>query len=151
MAGGWTGDPDRVAYLPQNPMALLHRATVAAEVAWTVRGDARGNDATLLIDELGLSHLAARDPRDLSTGERQRAAIAAVLAGAPRIALLDEPTRGMDDAARNALCRAVERMRADQSSVVIATHDRNLVAALADRIIAVGAGSARELAPVAVA
>ena len=143
--------PGRVAYLPQNPMALLHRATVAAEVAWTVRGDARGNDARLLIDELGLSHLAARDPRDLSTGERQRAAIAAVLAGAPRIALLDEPTRGMDDAARNALCRAVERMRADQSSVVIATHDRNLVAALADRIIAVGAGSARELAPVAVA
>ncbi len=141
----------RVAFLPQNPMALLHRATVAAEVAWTVRGDAPGNDATLLIDELGLTHLAARDPRDLSTGERQRAAIAAVLAGAPRIALLDEPTRGMDDAARNALCRAVARMRAAGSSVVIATHDRNLVAALADRIIAVGAGGARELAPVAVA
>jgi energy-coupling factor transporter ATP-binding protein EcfA2 len=141
----------RVAFLPQNPMALLHRPSVAAEVAWTVRGDAPSNDATLLIDELGLTHLAARDPRDLSTGERQRAAIAAVLAGAPRIALLDEPTRGMDDAARSALCRAVERMCTSGSSVVIATHDKNLVAALADRIIAVGAGSARELEPVAVA
>ncbi|MGA8633442.1 MAG: ATP-binding cassette domain-containing protein [Candidatus Dormiibacterota bacterium] len=143
--------PGRVAFLPQNPMALLHRATVAAEVAWTVRGDAPGNDPTLLIDELGLTHLTGRDPRDLSTGERQRAAIAAVLAGAPRIALLDEPTRGMDDAARGALCRAVARMRESGSSVVIATHDKNLVAAFADRIIAVGAGSARELAPVAVA
>ena len=151
IAGRVDRAPGRVAFLPQNPMALLHRATVAAEVAWTVRADASSNDATLLIDELGLTHLTARDPRDLSTGERQRAAIAAVLAGAPRIALLDEPTRGMDDAARNALCRAVARMRDAGGSIVIATHDKNLVAALADRTIAVGAGSARELAPVAVA
>lgn len=151
IAGRVDRAPGRVAFLPQNPMALLYRATVAAEVAWTVRGDAPSNDATLLIDELGLAHLTARDPRDLSTGERQRAAIAAVLAGAPRIALLDEPTRGMDDAARNALYRAVGRMRAAGGSIVIATHDKNLVAALADRTIAVGAGSARELAPAAVA
>ncbi len=141
----------RIAFLPQNPMALLHRATVAAEVAWTVRGDPPSADAAMLLGELGLTSLAARDPRDLSTGERQRAAIAAVLAGAPRIALLDEPTRGMDDAARDALVNAIRRMRAAGSSIVIATHDRNLVAALADRTIAVGAGSARELAPVAVA
>jgi energy-coupling factor transport system ATP-binding protein len=132
-------------------MALLHRATVAAEVAWTVRGDPPSADAAMLLGELGLTSLAARDPRDHSTGERQRAAIAAVLAGAPRIALLDEPTRGMDDAARDALVNAIRRMRAAGSSIVIATHDRNLVAALADRTIAVGAGSARELAPVAVA
>jgi ABC-type ATPase involved in cell division len=57
----------------------------------------------------------------------------------------------MDDDARDALCRAIRRLRADGSSIVIATHDKNLVAALADRTIAVGAGSARELAPVAVA
>jgi energy-coupling factor transport system ATP-binding protein len=151
IAGRVDRAPGRVAFLPQNPMALLHRATVAAEVAWTVRGDAPSNDATLLIDELGLTQLTARDPRDLSTGERQRAAIAAVLAGAPRIALLDEPTRGMDGAARNALCRAVARMRDAGGSIVIATHDKNLVAALADRTIAVGTGSAREVAPVAVA
>jgi energy-coupling factor transport system ATP-binding protein len=105
----------------------------------------------MLIAELGLAHLAARDPRDLSTGERQRAAIAAVLAGEPTIAVLDEPTRGMDDAARDALCRAVLRMRAAGTSIVIATHDKHLVAALADRTIAVGAGAARALASVAVA
>jgi energy-coupling factor transport system ATP-binding protein len=144
-------EPGRVAFLPQNPMALLHRATVAAEVAWTLRGDAPSGDALRLIGELGLADLAERDPRDLSTGERQRAAIAAVLAGAPSIALLDEPTRGMDDAARDALCRAVQRMRTAGSSIVIATHDKNLVAMLADRTIAVGAGAARELMPVAVA
>jgi energy-coupling factor transport system ATP-binding protein len=151
LAGTVQREPGRVAFLPQNPMALLHRATVAAEVAWTVRGDPQSGDAVTLIAEMGLENLATRDPRDLSTGERQRAAIAAVLAGRPRIVLLDEPTRGMDLAAREALCRAVLRMRAAGSSIVIATHDKNLVAALADRTIAVNAGVAREIVPVAVA
>ena len=150
-----SGDVDRatgrVAFLPQNPMALLHRATVSAEVAWTVRGDPPSRDAEALIAELGLAGLAERDPRDLSTGERQRAAIAAVLAGQPRVALLDEPTRGMDESARDALCRAVLRLRASGCSIVIATHDKNLVSALADRTIALGGGVARELVPVAVA
>ncbi|MGD0195116.1 MAG: ATP-binding cassette domain-containing protein [Candidatus Dormibacteria bacterium] len=143
--------PGRVAYLPQNPMALLHRPTVASEVAWTVRGEAQSVEAAELIAALGLTHLADRDPRDLSTGERQRAAIAAVLAGSPQIALLDEPTRGMDDAAREALCSVILRMRDSGCSIVLATHDRNLAAAVADRTIAVGSQSARELSPVAVA
>ncbi len=151
LSGHVDRSPGRVAYLPQNPMALLHRATVSAEVAWTVRGDPPSRDAAALIDELGLAALAARDPRDLSSGERQRAAIAAVLAGQPRIALLDEPTRGMDETARAALCRAVQRLRASGCSIVIATHDKNLVSALADRTIAVRGGMASELIPVAVA
>ena len=57
----------------------------------------------------------------------------------------------MDDAARESLCRAIGRLRAAGSSVVIATHDKNLAAALADRTLAVGAGLVRELTPVAVA
>jgi energy-coupling factor transporter ATP-binding protein EcfA2 len=151
IAGSSERAPGRVAFLPQNPMALLHRPTIAAEIAWTVRGDRSGHDSSSLIAELGLAHLEERDPRDLSSGQRQRAAIAAVLAGAPDVALLDEPTRGMDDAARDALCAVVTKMRAAGCAVVLATHDRHLVAALADRTVAVGAGSARELTPVAVA
>ena len=151
LSGRVDRESGRVAFLPQNPMALLHRATVASEVKWTVRGDPPNGDTDQLLNELGLAALADRDPRDLSTGERQRAAIAAVLAGEPRIALLDEPTRGMDGRAREALCRAVQRLRASGSSLVIATHDRNLAAAVADRTIAVGTGVARELIPVAVA
>ena len=143
--------PGRVALLPQNPMALLHRPTVAAEVAWTLRAGSGGRDPGNILGELGVAHLADRDPRDLSSGERQRAAIAAVLAGAPDIALLDEPTRGMDEAAREALCRVVMTMRAAGSAIVVATHDRQLVSALADRTVAVGAGTARELITVAVA
>jgi energy-coupling factor transport system ATP-binding protein len=143
--------PGRVAFLPQNPMALLHRASVAAEIAWTVRRDGSALDASVLMADLGLVHLAERDPRDLSSGERQRAAIAAVLAGSPQIALLDEPTRGMDDAARDSLCRVVLRMRSAGCAIVLATHDMNLARSVADRIVSVGAGVARELVVAGVA
>lgn len=143
--------PGRVAFLPQNPMALLHRASVAAEIAWTVRREAADVDAADLMADLGLAHLAERDPRDLSSGERQRAAIAAVLAGSPQIALLDEPTRGMDDGARDSLRRVVLRMRTAGCAIVLATHDINLARSLADRIVSVGAGVVRELVVAGVA
>jgi energy-coupling factor transport system ATP-binding protein len=151
IAGSTERSPGRIAFLPQNPMALLHRPSVGAEIAWTVRGDRSGHDPSSLIAELGLARLVERDPRDLSSGQRQRAAIAAVLAGAPDVALLDEPTRGMDDAAREALCSVITRMRDAGCAIVLATHDKYLVAALANRTVAVGTGSARELIPVAVA
>jgi energy-coupling factor transport system ATP-binding protein len=151
LAGTVERTPGRVAFLPQNPMALLHRASVAAEIAWTVRRDASAHNASDLIADLGLAHLAERDPRDLSSGERQRAAIAAVLAGSPQIALLDEPTRGMDDGARDSLCRVVLRMRAAGCAIVLATHDINLARSVADRIVSVGAGVARELVVAGVA
>jgi energy-coupling factor transport system ATP-binding protein len=151
MAGSVERTAGRVAFLPQNPMSLLHRPSVAAEVAWTVRRDRSAKDAGMMLSELGLAHLADRDPRDLSSGERQRAAIAAVLAGDPGIALLDEPTRGMDDAARDALCRVAGKMRDAGCSIVVATHDKRLVAALADRTVVVGAGTALERIPEAVA
>ncbi|MDQ6845961.1 MAG: ATP-binding cassette domain-containing protein, partial [Candidatus Dormibacteraeota bacterium] len=83
----------RVAYLPQNPAALLHRETVAAEIAWTMRGEPRADadDAAqrALLRTLSVDAIAARDPRDLSSGQRQRAAVAAILAGSPAVALLD--------------------------------------------------------------
>ncbi|MBV8300938.1 MAG: ATP-binding cassette domain-containing protein, partial [Candidatus Dormibacteraeota bacterium] len=129
LAGSVERAPGRVAYLPQNPLALLHRATVADEVSWTMRRDR--TPPSDLLDALGIAHLAHRYPRDLSTGEQQRAALAAVLAGTPRIALLDEPTRGMDEAARDALVTVVRSMCERGCSVVLATHDEDLAAALA--------------------
>ena len=144
--------PGRVAYLPQDPGALLHRPTVLAEVAWTLdhaEADGRGESveavARACLAEFGLEGLADRDPRDLSAGERQRAALAVILAGEPRIALLDEPTRGMDELARQALARALRRLQDDGCSIVIATHDERLVAQVADRIVAIEDGRLREL------
>lgn len=145
-AGEIERSPGRIAYLPQNPTALLHLPTVRAEVAMTLD---RAHDRELpegILDELGLLSVAGRYPRDLSSGERQRAALAAVLAGRPAIVLLDEPTRGMDGAARNALLRVVSRLRDAGAAVVIATHDVELRGAVADRVLHVFGGRVVEKA-----
>ena len=137
--------PGRVAYVPQDPAALLHRASLAAEVAHTLRRTGSAEPAGRALDELGLGPLAARDPRDLSGGERQRGAIAAALAGSPDLALLDEPTRGMDHAARDATAARIGRLRGQGAAVVLATHDSLLAAAVGDRIVEVRDGRLAEL------
>jgi len=139
--------PGHVAYLPQNPSALLHRPTVRDEVELTLSRARDGETADEVLEALGLESVAERYPRDLSTGQRQRAALAAVLAGRPVLALLDEPTRGMDAAARTTLAAVVHRMARAGGSVVVATHDSDLAAEVADRVVLVEAGSVRDLGP----
>ncbi len=85
------------AYVPQNPTSLFFAETLRDELAFTQKhhpGTKGGVRETL--EALGLEHAADRNPRDLSGGERERAALATVLVGRPRVLLLDEPTRGMD-------------------------------------------------------
>ncbi|MFY9615614.1 MAG: ATP-binding cassette domain-containing protein [Candidatus Dormiibacterota bacterium] len=146
------GERGRVSYLPQDPTALLHHPTVRAELDFTLlRAGFRGAEARArgdaILGALGLSALASRYPRDLSGGERQRAAIAAILAGSPKLALLDEPTRGMDGSAREALAALVRQLRTAGSSVVLATHDSELAADLADRVIRLDRGRAVDGGP----
>jgi energy-coupling factor transporter ATP-binding protein EcfA2 len=141
--------PGRIALLPQNPTAVLHRDTVRAEVQLTLRRtheDAPGAVEAVLA-ELGLTDLDAMHPRDLSSGQRQRAALATMLCGHPRLALLDEPTRGMDHDARTALVGMVRRLAAEGASVVLATHDAELAAEVGDRIVEVRDGRATDLGP----
>ena len=140
--------PGRVAYLPQDPGALLHRPSVLDEVRWTI--DRAGTRRAAGAAARRVRDRRARRqayPRDLSAGERQRAALAAILAGRPAIALLDEPTRGMDGAASDALRRVLDGLRADGCSVVVATHDLELAARIADRIVALEDGTVRDLGP----
>ncbi len=136
--------PGRIAYLPQNPTALLHRPTVRDEVELTLERSQEVERPEQILLELGLIHVAGRYPRDLSCGERQRAALAAVLPGHPGLILLDEPTRGMDTQARGALVSAVARLRDQGSAIVLATHDVKLRDALADRVIEVNRGTVSE-------
>ncbi len=154
LSGSIERRPGRTAYLPQDPGALLHRPSLLAEVAWTLERAAaersagnvgrqhvrRDSDGLAALAEFGLAALAERDPRDLSAGERQRGALAVILAGSPAIALLDEPTRGMDELARRSLARVLDRLRGQGCSVVVATHDEDLVAEIADRVVAIEDG-----------
>lgn len=141
-----------VGYVPQNPDALLFADTVRQELDFTrqSRGMARGGYEPLL-EALGLTAYADRYPRDLSVGERQRVALAAVLVADPEIILLDEPTRGLDYRQKEALATFLQGEKVRGRTVIMATHDVELVAACADRVILLGDGqvvvdgSAREV------
>jgi len=148
LAGSVERRPGRIAYLPQNPTALLHRPSVRSEVELTLHRAGDAESPEKILDALGLTAAAGRYPRDLSSGERQRAALAAILPGRPGLVLLDEPTRGMDSFARAALISLVAALRDGGSAVVLATHDRDLQDALADRVALVGRGRVTEMAAV---
>jgi ABC-type multidrug transport system ATPase subunit len=91
---------------------------------------------------VGLEHVAARHPRDLSGGQRQRLALAIVLDGGEPAAVigLDEPTRGMDRAAKAALVQRLAGFAADGAAVIVATHDPEFAAEAADRVILMADG-----------
>jgi energy-coupling factor transporter ATP-binding protein EcfA2 len=81
-----------------------------------------------------------RYPRDLSVGERQRAALAAVLVGDPELILLDEPTRGLDYAQKATLVSFLREQRDHGKTIVVVTHDVELVAQCAGRVVLMGDG-----------
>jgi energy-coupling factor transport system ATP-binding protein len=145
LAGSVTRRPGRVAYLPQDPSALLHRATVRDEIDLTISRSGSSQAADTVLADFGLLPVAGRYPRDLSGGERQRTAIAAIIAGNPEIVLLDEPTRGMDGVARAALIEVILKLRQEGRSVVVATHDSDLAAHVGDRIVRLDDGRATDL------
>jgi energy-coupling factor transport system ATP-binding protein len=130
-----------VAYVPQNPNALLFAETIADELAFTRRARSLPpDDDEEILAILGLSEMGERYPRDLSVGERQRAALAAVLVGDPKLILLDEPTRGLDYAQKSSLIEFLQTQQASGKTIVVVTHDVELVAQCAERVVLMGDG-----------
>ena len=132
-----------VGYVPQHPGALLFGDTLAAELAFTRRGHAMPADPVAdmaLLERLGLGALADRNPRDLSGGEQQRAALASILAANPQIILLDEPTRGLDYAQKRSLTDLLLGLKREGRTIIMATHDVELAAACADRAVLMAEG-----------
>ncbi|MBV8981442.1 MAG: ATP-binding cassette domain-containing protein [Acidimicrobiia bacterium] len=130
------------AYVPQDPNTLLFAPTVRAELAETLRLLGRRDQGAVdrWLDAVGLSELGDRHPRTLSGGERQRVAVAAVAIGGADVLLLDEPTRGMDAASRTALENAARAHADTGGAVVLATHDVELAARCATRVVVLGDG-----------
>jgi energy-coupling factor transport system ATP-binding protein len=116
----------RAGYLLQDPGRYLVRETVLDEVALAVGGDTERARAEL--DRLGLARLAARHPRDLSSGERERLGVAAVAVAEPDLLVLDEPTRGLDPDRKAALSEWLLDYAGRGRGVLVATHDRGLPA-----------------------
>ena len=122
----------RAAYLSQDPGRYVVSERVDEEVALGVGGDlARAREALRLVD---LEGFEPRHPRDLSSGERERLALASVLVTEPDVLVLDEPTRGMDPERKLELA-ALLRSVAGQRATLVVTHDRVFAADVADRVV----------------
>ena len=132
-----------IGYLPQDPNALLFADSVREELLITLRNQKLSetdHPPEELLLRLGIADLARDYPRDLSTGQRQRVALAAMMITHPGALLLDEPTRGLDYAAKQELVRILQEWRGENIAVLIVTHDVELAASVADRVILLAAG-----------
>jgi energy-coupling factor transport system ATP-binding protein len=130
-----------VGLVPQNAADLLYLETVDDELA------ASGATAAAL-ERLVPGIDARMHPRDLSEGQRLALALCVVLAAAPPLLLLDEPTRGLDYAVKHALAETLRAMAVEGRAVLVATHDVEFVAQCADHVVVLADGEVVSSGPV---
>ena len=128
----------------QNPDTMLFAETVEDEVAFGLRNidpDSTGEPIEAALREVGLTHRRGAYPRSLSRGERQRLAIACVIAMRPRVIVLDEPTTGLDAREAARVMETLGRLRQEGHTIIMVTHDMRLGEEYADRIVRMERGS----------
>ena len=127
-----------VSLVYQNPEDMFIKDSVEADISFAmqVRGEERWQERTRkLLERFHLTGLKDRDGRLLSGGQMRRASLAIGVALDPEILLLDEPTANLDIATRKEIMRTLKEMEDITETVMIATHDMQLVCEWADRII----------------
>jgi energy-coupling factor transporter ATP-binding protein EcfA2 len=131
-----------IGFIPQEPSDLLYGQSVRGECEQADHDNhiAAGGTLTLL-QELVPGVSASIHPRDLSEGQRLALALSVVLSAQPELLLLDEPTRGLDYSAKHSLISILQRVATKEDrAVVLATHDVELVAQVATRVIFIADG-----------
>ncbi len=123
-----------VGLLPQTASDLLYLETVDDECA------AGGPGARAILDRLVPGIPGDRHPRDLSEGQRLALALALILVADPPVLLLDEPTRGLDYDAKHALAEILGDLAASGKAILVATHDVEFVAQIADHVVVLADG-----------
>ncbi|HKY14639.1 MAG TPA: ATP-binding cassette domain-containing protein, partial [Microthrixaceae bacterium] len=131
----------RVGLVPQTPADLLYLSTVAEECAQADLDAGRpAGTCDALLDRIVAGIDRAAHPRDLSEGQRLALVLAIQLTAAPRIVLLDEPTRGLDYHAKANLTGVLRELARDGHAVMVSTHDVEFVATVADRVVVMAQG-----------
>lgn len=130
-----------VGLVPQDPGLLLYHDSVAAECSAADRDVDLPIGTTMeLLNRIVPGLGASTNPRDLSEGQRLGLALAIVLSAAPRLILLDEPTRGLDYAAKRQLIAVLRSLASEDRAVVMVSHDVEVVASAADRVVVLADG-----------
>ncbi|MCL6635797.1 MAG: ATP-binding cassette domain-containing protein [Peptococcaceae bacterium] len=126
-----------VGYLSQNPNDYLFQDTVEEELKFTLANLGLPDDGRVdrLLERMGLAPCRLANPRDLSSGERQRVALASVLAAGPHLLVLDEPTRGIDYRLKAGLGKLLQELALAGIAVVLVTHDVEFAAEYAGRVV----------------
>lgn len=135
-----------IGYVFQHPDRQIFRDTVRSEVGYGPEQlgytpqqiEAYVGDA---LKVTGLTGLAAAHPATLSRGQKQRLAIASALSMQPGMVILDEPTSGQDAQERSRLLELLGRLHSQGKTIVLITHDMDILAAYARRVIVMAGGS----------
>lgn len=140
-AGTVTPEDVRISLVPQTASDLLYLTSVQAECS---AGDAsagvpEGTTLALLRTLVPTIDPAAH-PRDLSEGQKIAVVLAVELVGQPDVVLLDEPTRGLDYAAKEVLSSTISRMACEGRTVLVATHDVEFAARACSRVVVMAEG-----------
>jgi energy-coupling factor transport system ATP-binding protein len=133
----------QVGFLPQDPNALLFAEEVREELRITLRNHNLPVVQELIdqiLRQVDLFDYSSAYPRDLSTGQRQRAALAALLITQPICLLLDEPTRGLDSHTKDELAFLLQSLASKGAGILLVTHDVELVAKVANRVAVMQSG-----------
>lgn len=130
----------RISYVFQNPEHQFACGSVLDEVMLGplrtgVSADEARAKAQELLKRFRLARYAKANPYTLSGGEKRRLTVAASLAAAPRVLILDEPTFGQDRKTWLQIIRLIASLRSGGVSIIVVTHDRELVEALGARLV----------------
>ncbi len=130
----------RVGFVFQNPDDQFIEKTVETEVLFGIKNKRLPDEdlnriASQVLTDFGLLSLSTRAPRSLSGGEKQRLALASIIVAEPGILVLDEPTRGTEEWLKIKLMELLESYRKKGNTVILVTHDIELIARFATRVV----------------
>jgi energy-coupling factor transport system ATP-binding protein len=128
----------RIGMVMQEPEHQFVTPTVLDEVmvgpcSMGHSGEQAHGEAEELLEQLGLARFGPANPFTLSGGEKRRLSVASMLAAAPEVVVMDEPTFGQDFTTWTAMARLIARIRDEGKSVILVTHDEALVRVLGAR------------------
>jgi len=136
---------ERAGLVFQNPEEGFFADTVEEEIAFGLKNNGTSNaevkrKVERMLEDFGLTGYRHKFPRSLGSGEKQRLALASIIAPGPDILVLDEPTRGVEEKLKMELMEFLSNYRKEGKTVILVTHDIELIARFGERIVLMSEG-----------